>query len=219
MEPSADPRLVVALEAPARGWRRRASGGERRLVVSPEGIELEHPLCRAPLRLTFGAVATACVDPGPARAGACAGRFPVLRRLGERVIPREEGIEGWLWTSTGGSALLVLGEDDEAPNAALVLAQPLDQRVVGEAFAPELVRAIAARSPFGAPSLYGLLLRVADPVAAESAFRRTGLLRPLTDREVPKLLRRSLPTDRPADPSVRLAAQAPARGSVGPPGF
>ena len=39
------------------------------------------------------------------------GRFPVLRRLGPTaVIPRTEGIEGWLWTSTGGTALTNLGE-------------------------------------------------------------------------------------------------------------
>lgn len=218
MESAADPRLVVPLEAAGRGWRRR-SVDDGRLVLTAGGVELLHPRCREPLRVTLGAVAAACVDPGPARAGTVVGRFPVLRRLGDRVIPREEGIEGWLWTSLGASALLVLGEEDAAPNAALVFAQALDEQVIAAAFEPELVRAIAARSPLGAPSLYGMLLRVADTTLAESAFRRMGLDRPLTDREVPKLLRRSLPSDRPADPSFGVTAQAPVRQSVGPPGF
>ena len=45
-----------------------------------------------------------------------------------------------------------------------------------------------------------------------------GGTRPLTDREVPPTMRRSLPTDRPADPSAGLRGEGP-RGSVAPPGF
>lgn len=214
-----DARLEVALEGAGRSWRRRSTAGGHRLLLSSDGVELEHPRCRTPLRLTLGIVATACVDPGPARAGAVAGRFPILRRLGDKVIPPEEGIEGWLWTSTGGSGLLALCKEDEAPNAAIVLAQPLGEDVVAATFEPEVVQAIAARSPLGAPSLYGVLLRVADAARGADAFRRMGLARMLTDREVPKLLRRSLPTDRAADPSVRLAVPAAASRSVAPPGF
>jgi hypothetical protein len=48
--------------------------------------------------------------------GEALGRFPILRRLGpDRVVPRTEGIEGWLWTSTGGTALTALGGENEAP--------------------------------------------------------------------------------------------------------
>ena len=67
------------------------------------------------------------------------------------MIPRTEGIEGWLWTSTGGTALTNLGEDDEAPNVALVFAKPLDDARLHAAFDPEFVTALAARSPLGEP--------------------------------------------------------------------
>ena len=63
-----------------------------------------------------------------------------------------------------------------------------------------------------------MLFRCAEPANAETAFRAYGLLRPLTDREVPPTMRRSLPTDKPADPTVAAPARGPS-GSVGPPGF
>ncbi len=62
-----------------------------------------------------------------------------------------------------------------------------------------------------------MLFRVAEPANAETAFRQYGLLRPLTDREVPPTMRRSLPTDRPADPTIG-GSSAPS-SSVAPPGF
>jgi hypothetical protein len=62
-----------------------------------------------------------------------------------------------------------------------------------------------------------VLFRVAEPANAESGFRQYGLLRPLTDREVPPTMRRSLPTDRPADPSIGQTAKPST--SVAPPGF
>jgi hypothetical protein len=68
------------------------------------------------------------------------------------------------------------------------------------------------------PTIPGFLFRLAEPANAETAFRTYGLLRPLTDREVPPTMRRSLPTDRPADPTIASATQAP-KGSVAPPGF
>ena len=34
------------------------------------------------------------------------------------MVAREQGIEGWLWTSTGGSAFTLIG--DEAPTGALL---------------------------------------------------------------------------------------------------
>ena len=48
--------------------------------------------------------------------------------------------------------------------------------------------------------------------------RAYGLLRPITDREVPPTMRKALPTDKSADPTVRVPAQGP-KGSVAPPGF
>jgi hypothetical protein len=211
--------LVLALEG-GRGWRRR--GGDDRLVLSALGVTVEHGrLLREPLHLPLGAIAVGCVDPGPARAGADEGRLPVLRRLGPNaVVPRSEGIEGWLWTGTGGSGgLTALGEDDEAPNAALVFAKPLGEEAVARAFDPDFVTALAARSPLGLPAVHGLLFRVRSTLEAERAFARYGLGRPLTDREVPPTLRRSLPGDRAADPRLAGAEERRAAHSVAPPGM
>ena len=44
---------------------------------------------------------------------------PILKRLSATaVVPREQSIEGWLWTSTDGSALTVVGDEDAAPSGA-----------------------------------------------------------------------------------------------------
>lgn len=203
---------VIAIEA---GRRRHAA-----LRVGALGAVLEHERALVePLRLPLGALQLAVVERGAAKAGRAEGRFPVLRRLSaSAVLPREQGIEGWLWTSSGGSGLTSLGDEGEAPNAALLFTAPLTEERIARAFAPPLVSEIAARSPLGAPAVYGVIFRVTDPGLAETTFRRFGLLKPLTDREVPPTLRRSLPTDRAADPRVRAdAARAPSR-SVAPPG-
>jgi hypothetical protein len=215
--PPRDP--LLAFEA-GRAWGRRRPG-EDGLRLSPTGAVVEHErLLLAPLRLALGQLQLGLVDPGPARVGPNAGRFPVLRRLSATaVVPREHGVEGWLWTGSGGSALTVLGEEDDAPNAALLFTKPLGEEAIAEAFAPEAAEEIAARSPLGAPAVHGLLFRVADTLLAEQTFRRYGLLRPLTDREVAPTLRRSLPTDRPADPIVRGGDDARAATSVAPPGM
>jgi hypothetical protein len=60
---------------------------------------------------------------------------------------------------------------------------------------------------------------VAETSRAEIAFRQYGLLKPLTDREVPPTMRRSLPTDRSADPVLRASGNARAATSVAPPGM
>jgi hypothetical protein len=210
---------VVALDAP-RSWLRRHGGGHA-LHLSPQALVLEHGRClREPLRVGLGGVALAAVEPGGARARGEEGRFPILRRLGPTaVIPRSEGIEGWLWTSTGGTALSILGEEDEAPNVALVFAKPLDETRLRAAFDPDFLTALAARSPLGSPTVLGVLFRVADTLAAENGFRRWGFQSVLTDKEVPPTLRRHLPTDRPADPVVRASDAGRAATSVPPPGF
>jgi hypothetical protein len=100
-----------------------------------------------------------------------------------------------------------------------VFAKPLSEDAVTRAFEPEFVTALAARSALGVPAVHGLLFRVADPLAAERAFSRFGFERPLTDREVPPTLRRSLPTDRSADPALRLGGdERTAARSIAPPG-
>jgi hypothetical protein len=200
------------------------TGGRRRIArdvlrLTPQGAAIEvDALLRAPLRLLLGQLQIGLVERGSARASGAFGRFPVLRRLSATtVIPREQGIEGWLWTSVGGSALTVLGDEDAAPNAALLFTKPLGPEQLREALRPEALEALAARSPLGVPAVPGVLFRCADPTRAETAFRAYGLLRPLTDREVPPTLRRSLPTDKPADPAI-TRGDGPS-GSVAPPGF
>jgi hypothetical protein len=169
-----------------------------------------------PLRLPLGTLQLGLIEFGSAGDG----RFPILKRLSaSQVVPRERGVEGWLWTKDGGSALTVLGDVSDAPNAALLFTRPLGGGAVA-CFEPEAAREIAARSPLGAAAIHGLLFRVHDPVEAETVFRRFGLIRPLTDREVPPTLRRSLPTDRapaPTPPASHYDARA--ASSVATPGL
>jgi hypothetical protein len=188
--------------------------------ISPLGAVIEHErLLVRPLELPLGVLAMGLVDPGPAHVSGLAGRFPVLKRVSATaVIPRQEGVEGWLWTSIGGSALITLGDEEDAPNVAILFTKPLGGDVI-EAFAPAAAEAIAQRSALGAPAVSGLLLRVAELARAETAFRQYGLLKPLTDREVPPTMRRALPSDRTADPVLRAGVDARAATSVAPPGM
>jgi hypothetical protein len=207
--------FAIPLEA-ERSWKRRRAGDDA-LRLSPLGATLEHErMLREPLRLPLGTLQIGLVEPGSTDAQ---GRFPILRRLSPTtVFPREHGLEGWLWTRGGGSAMTVLGDPAVAPNAALLFTKPLGEELVA-AFAENALEEIAARSPLGAPAVYGLLFRVLDTSRAENVFRQFGLLRPLTDREVPPTLRRSLPTDRPADPAFVGSDEARAATSVAPPGM
>lgn len=216
--------IALKLEAPAAkgGLLRRlgapgaSSDGRIRLVGTE--IVFEHPATlRRPLTIPAGLVAVANVDRGRATAAEGEGRFAILHRMGrDQVIPASEGVEGWLWTQRSGSALPSLGE--AAPNLALVFVKPLEPELVESHFEPDFVSALAARSPLGAPTVFGLLARVSDPSAAESAFRELGVDRPLTDREVAPAQRRHLPTDRPANPSADFSEVARRRSSIPPPG-
>jgi hypothetical protein len=211
--------FLLKLES-SRSWKRRSSEVDL-LKLSPVGIELRHSrVLREPLRMPLGAVAVAVAETGPVRAVESEGRFPILRRASPTaVIPREEGVVGWLWTSTGGSAFPSLCEEDEAPNAALIFTHPLGDDVLERNFAPDFVSALAARSPLGEPAIYGLLFRVTDVLPAQRTFTKFGLSRPLTDREVAPTLRRSLPTDRSPDPTISFSESHRAEGSVAPPGL
>jgi hypothetical protein len=209
---------VLELETP-RSWGRTRRGVDLlRLSAMGASITFERSL-QTPLRLPLGTLQLGLVDPGPARPSGMSGRFAILKRLSPTtVIPREQGLEGWLWTSLGGSALTVLGDAEDAPNAALLFTKPLGDDAVS-CFAPAIAEEIAARSPLGAPAINGLLFRVVDTTKAESTFRQFGLLRPVTDREVPPTLRRALPTDRPADPKLVEGEDARSSTSVAPPGL
>jgi hypothetical protein len=207
--------FTISLE-PESGWKRRGSGTDQ-LRMSPLGATLEHErMLQEPLKLALGMLQIGLVEIGAADAKS---RFPILRRLSATaIVPREHGVEGWLWTRSGGSAMTNVGDPEKAPNAALLFTKPLGDDHL-RAFAPEALEDIAARSPLGSPAVHGLLLRVADTTRAEATFRQFGILRPLTDREVAPTLRRSLPTDRSPDPGLAVDPQARAATSVAPPGM
>jgi hypothetical protein len=216
------PELVLLLDE-GRGRRLSTRNEGDRLRLSADGITIEYGrMLRAPLTLPLGVVKIATVDAGSNTPGDEAGRFAILRRLDSRtVIPRREGIEGWLWTSSGGTALTNLTDGGSAPNVALVFTRPLDAAKLHEAFDPEFVSALAARSPLGNPTVLGVLLRVSSPASADNGFRRWGFQALLTDKEVPPTQRRHLPTDRPADPTLRVGGSDArhAATSVAPPGM
>lgn len=219
----APPRTTeLELESGGGGLRRLVgTRGPARLTVSAAQLVIEHPAhLRGPLELAPGGIAVAAIDPGPAKADRTVGRFAILRRLSPTaVVPREEGIEGWLWTSSGGSAYTIIGDQDAAPNLALVFLKPLEAELVAERFEPDFLEDLAKRSPLGSPTVFGVLLRVARTEEARPALQRLGLLRPLTDREVPPTQRRHLPTDRPANPELQVGREDPrAQTSMPPPG-
>jgi hypothetical protein len=191
------------------------------LKFSPLGMELHHTgVLVLPLTMPLGAIALVTTESGPSKPMAGEGRFPILKRISSNsVVPREEGVEGWLWTTSGGSAFPTLCDEDQSPNVAILFAHPLGEEVINRRFLPEFAQALAARSALGSPAVYGLLMRVKDILPAERTFTKFGLAKQLTDREVAPTLRRALPTDRPADPMVRISDSSRASHSVAPPGL
>ena len=211
--------VVVDLAAPG-GMKRLIGGrrGEHRLTFTPQEILVEDSgSLRAPLRFAPGSVVVASVDPGPAGASAGKGRFPILRRIGDKTIPREEGIEGWVWTSDDGSAFTVIG--DAAPNLAFVFSPPLSGAVVEESFEPSELQELAKRSPLGQPAVFGLLVHAERLEPARQTLDRYALLGPITDREVPPVQRRHLPGDKPANPAISARGLERSKTSVPPPGM
>jgi hypothetical protein len=209
---------LLELEA-SKSWKRKRTVDF--LKFSPLGLEIHHSgVLVAPLTMPLGAVAVACTETGPTRPMTGEGRFPILKRISSNaIVPREEGVEGWLWTEAGGSAFPLLCDEDQAPNVAILFAHPLGEDTILRRFEPEFAQALAARSALGSPAVYGLLMRATDVLVAQRAFTKFGIAKPLTDREVGPTLRRALPTDRPADPMVRLSDSGRASRSVAPPGL
>jgi hypothetical protein len=211
--------IVLELEGP-RGWRNLSTreAGFIRLLGS-EVTFVRPGVLLDPLTIPGGLIKIAAVDRG--RSDADHGRFVVLRRLpSNAVVPREQGIDGWLWTSRQGSGIPTLSEGaEDVPNLALMFTKPLAEDVVTRHFSPDYVKALAERSPLGKPSILGLLCVVAQPWTAEEAFRQFGVMVPLTDREVPPTMRRHLPDDKPASPTLIRSDESRAATSVAPPGF
>jgi hypothetical protein len=209
---------MIELEV-SKSWKRKRTVDF--LKFSPLGLEIHHGgVLLTPLTMPLGAIALACTESGPSRPMAGEGRFPVLRRISSNaVVPREEGVEGWLWTAAGGSAFPLLCDEDQAPNVAILFSHPLGEDTINRRFEPEFAQALAARSALGSPAVYGLLMRVRDLLPAERVFTKFGVAKPLTDREVGPTLRRALPTDKAADPMVRVSDSSRASHSVAPPGI
>lgn len=222
--PPGDPRpltreIRIGLRAP-KGLMRKftTSSGTREIRLRGSEITLEHPgALREPLTLPGGVVDLAVVDRGSSEDEH--GRFAILHRMASgTVIPRDHGIEGWLWTTRQGSAFPMLADGDEAPNLALLFVKPLDDDVVERVFRPDWLEALADRSPLGKPSVLGLLAAVAAPSEAETGFREFGVLGDVTDREVPPTHRRHLATDKPANPTLIPGDAGRAETSAPPPG-
>jgi hypothetical protein len=215
--------VSVALSTGSGGVKRLLAGsprGEHRLTLTPSELVVEHGSLLAPLRFAPGSVAVATVDHGPPNLGkdVARGRFPILHRLAvDRVVPREEGIEGWLWTNLEGSVFLVLGE--EAPNVAFVFSPPLASERLEGVLDDDMLAEVTKRSPLGQPALFGLLLRTEDHLELERGFGRYGFRTELTDREVPPTQRRHLPDDKPANPSIGAGERDRTKTSVAPPGM
>ena len=209
---------MIELEV-SKSWKRKRTADY--LKFSPLGLEIHHGgVLLAPLTMPLGAIALACTESGPSRPMAGEGRFPVLRRISSNaVVPREQGVEGWLWTAAGGSAFPLLCDEDQAPNVAILFAHPLGEDTINRRFEPEFAQALAARSALGSPAVYGLLMRVRDLLPAErSSPSSASPSRSPTARSAPTL-RRALPTDRPADPMVVVSDSSRASHSVAPPGL
>jgi hypothetical protein len=214
--------VQVTLTAGSSGVKRllgSAPKGEHSLTLTPAEVVVVHSALLTPLRFAPGSVAVATIDHGPANLGKAArGRFPILHRLAaNRLVPREEGIEGWLWTTTDESAFLALGDD--APNVAFIFSPPLAAERLQGVLSEDMLAEVAKRTPLGEPALFGLILRTEDHGTLETAFERYGFRRELTDREVPPPQRRHLPDDKPANPALGASDRATASTSVGPPGF
>ncbi len=216
--------VVVPLSTGGGGMRRRLlSGGprgEHALTLTPGEIEVRHGALLAPLRFAPGSVAVATIDHGPAHPGKDVprGRFPVLHQLAvNRVVPQEEGIEGWLWTNLDGSAFLLLG--DEAPNVAFVFSPPLAADRLGGVLPDDMLTEVAKRTPLGDPALFGLLLRAEEHDQLARGFERYGFHALLTDRQIPPTQRRHLPDDKPANPDLGAVHTDRAKTSVAPPGL
>ena len=222
--PGAGPSAAVfELEPPSGGFKRLlGKKGPMTVSFTPAEIVIEHAhYLKSPLRFAPGAVAVATVDHGPAQVSkdARAGRFPILHKLSSgTIVPREEGIEGWLWTSRDGSALISMTGDD-APNLAFLFVPPLGGYAIIEAFEASELEEVAKRSPLGEPALFGLLLRVADVKGVQPQLERLSLTGVITDREIPPTQRRHLPDDKPANPAVSGVQTAGTESSKPPPGF
>jgi len=159
-----------------------ATGAHLRL---DEGLlTIDHPaLFREPLRVPREAVALVAIDPTTGRA----------QRIGDRkrFVVTEQRAEGnltaCLYSSRRGAPVPIVGQiPPDIPNVLIVFRQPIRMPVVRRA-----VRALWTKHPELAPSsdaeARGLLVKVAQPERAATAFAAWRVLRPLTLRDIASL--------------------------------
>ena len=157
-----------------------------------------------------------------ARAWPVEGRFPILRRIsGTAVVPREQGVEGWLWTSIGGSAFPTLCDEDEAPNGALAV-RPSARRGHRQPLLRARVRRGAGRPLAARRARRSTACSCASATccARRTRFRKFNVANPLTDTRG-----RADAASRAADRRLRrpdgavLRRRPRASRSVAPPGL
>ena len=178
---------MIELEA-SKSWKRKRTVDY--LKLSPLGLEIHHGgVLLTPLTMPLGAIALACTESGPSRPMAGEGRFPVLRRISSNaVVPREEGVEGWLWTASRRLGV-----------PAAVRRGPGAQR-------RDPVRPSARRGHHQPPLRAGVRAGARRPLGA----RQPGRLRPADARPRPAR-RRSAPSPSSASPSRSPTARSARR--------
>ena len=198
--PAAREFLASSSSGGRRRWRRRRAV-EGAAALQRHGAVLEcDAMLRAPLRLVARPAPARRDRPRPGPHGRQAGRFPILRRLGpDGVRPARGGRRGLAVDQPPAApALTIVGDEEEAPNAALLFTKPLGEDIV--------TRVLPARLPRGA----GRAL----------AARRPGRARPAAPRRRDDQGRERLPAVRPAAPLTdrEVAADAAALAADRPPG-
>jgi hypothetical protein len=195
-------------------WRKKLGGGgrggERYIRLVGWEIVFEHPeSLLSPLTIAAGMVAVAVTDHGGADE---AGRFP-------HPATAEPDRRRATLPGSGGVAVdgrIRVGASDAGrrkPESALVFIKPLEPDVVEAVFRPQFVAALAQRSALGAPTVFGLLARVTDVVAADEAFMQLGVSDVVTDREVAPAQRRHF---RPTGPPRRSSGRWRTGGGLAP---
>lgn len=137
------------------------------LVVTSDAVTIDHPgLLKEPFEIPRRAVRAVVIDDG---AWSDQRRFPVPG--GEFDVPGEREASDevvWLWTKDELGLVPLLGVGTEQPNVALLVRDPeLEPRV----------RRVVLTGPIPGEALTGLMLSVADPVAARTALAPWGLTR------------------------------------------
>lgn len=137
------------------------------LVVTSAGLTIDHAgLLKEPFEIPRSAVRAVVIDDG---AWSDHRRFPVAR--GEFHVPGEREASDevvWLWAKDELGLVPLLGIGNELPNVALLVRDPtLEPRV----------RRVVLTGPIPGEALTGMMLAVADPVAARTALAPWGLTR------------------------------------------